>query len=124
MKSFILQVLGTQYCNFPQVTSQQLITQLDSSKLCLLMLPASTSLATLDLTGLQQLADTVNVSMECVSVHNTSLLEQLLEELPSRVDVWLVVTNLQLLSQPTLALDRLAKVTIPSICYCTLLVCT
>jgi len=111
VKSFILQVLGTQYCHFPQVNAQQLISQLDPSKLCLLMLPASTSLATLDLTGLHQLADTAQVSMECVSVHNTSLLEQLLEKLPSCIDVWLVVINLQLLSQPTLALDRLAKVT-------------
>jgi len=88
------------------------------------MLPANTSLATLDLTGLHQLADTAQMTVECVSVHNTSLLEQLIEKLPTCVDVWLIATNLQLLPQPILALDRLAKVAILSLCHCTIILCT
>jgi len=112
VKSFILQVLGTEFCKFPLITSQQLLGQLDPSKLCLVMLPSSTSLATLDLTSLYQLADGVS-AVECVSVHNVSILEQLLKELPDRADVWLIVTNLQLLSQPILALDKLSKVLPP-----------
>lgn len=74
------------------------------------MLSTSTSIATVDFSNLQQLAVTVGTTLTQISAHTTELLDDVISELHSRGGQWMVVTNMQLLANPELALNKLLEV--------------
>lgn len=110
IKCYILDVLGNEYCYSPAITTHQRLTYLDSSKLCIIMLSTSTSLATVDFSNLQQLGITAGTTVTQTSAHTTALLDNVVKELENRGEQWTVVTNVQLLADPELALRKLLEV--------------
>ena len=74
------------------------------------MLSSDASLAMVDLSNLEQLAVTAGVAITQLSVHTITLLDSLISQLQSNEERWLIVTNIQLLPDPKLALCKLLKV--------------
>ena len=76
-----------------------------------MMLSSSTSLATMDISNLEQLAVTAGVTVTQISAHTITLLDNLISQLQqSSEQQWLIVTNLQLLPDIELALSKLLEV--------------
>ena len=75
------------------------------------MLSSSTSLASVDFSNLEQLAVGAGTTATLVSAHTTELLDNVISQLNSGQGQWIVVTNVQLLADPELALSKLVKVT-------------
>ena len=74
------------------------------------MLSNDASLAVMDLSNFEQLAVTASVAIAQLSVHTITSLDSLISQLESNEERWLVVTNIQLLPDPELALSKLLKV--------------
>lgn len=75
------------------------------------MLSTTTSQATMEFSNLQQLATTAGISaIRLISAHNISSLEHVISELYNEQQQWIIVTNIQLLQHPELALNRLVEV--------------
>ena len=74
------------------------------------MLSSNTSLATVDFSSLEQLAITAGATITQISAHMITLLDNLISQLQSNEEQWLIVTNLQLLPNVELALSKLLEV--------------
>lgn len=84
---------------------------MDTSKLCILILPTTTSLATVDFSNVEQLAITALTSVTQMSAHTITLLDNVISKLHhSKGEQWMIVTNIQLLADPELALGKLLEV--------------
>ena len=73
------------------------------------MLPTD-SLAAVDFSNLQHLATTVGVPVKQMSAHTTSSLDNVISQLYSKEEQWMIVTNIQLLKDPEFALNKLLEV--------------
>lgn len=74
------------------------------------MLSTTTSLASVYFSNLEQLAIAAGTTVTQASAHTIALLDNVMSQVTSKGEQWIMVTNIQLLTDPENALNRLVKV--------------
>ena len=110
VKCYILDVLGSEYCYSPTITADQRLQYIENCALCIVMFPTAIT-TSVDYSNLQQLATTAGVVLQdvkLISAHTIPLLDNVMSQLDD--SQWIIVTNMQLLADPEIALSKLLKV--------------